>query len=109
MEFNWKFQMETIFEFQDLMDIIDGTEVKPEDEEVAKIWLKSDRKVRMLIGHALESVQVRQVMYLKTANEMWKRLQSLYELKNSTLVHLYKNSLNIRWSQERVSLLMFQS
>lgn len=84
----WKFQMETVFEFQGLMSIIDGTEVKPENAENAETWLKSDRKARMLIGHALESAQIRQVMNLKTANEMWIRLQSLYELKNSTSIHL---------------------
>src|SRR5436309_2714522 len=84
----WKFQMETVFEFQGLMGVVDGTEIKPEDPVAAEIWLKNDKKARMLIGHALESAQVRQVMNLKTANEMWMRLQSLYELKNSTSVHL---------------------
>lgn len=70
-EFNvWKFQMETVFEFHGLMGVVDGTEVKPENVEDIDVWLKSDRKARMLIGHALESSQVRHVMNLKTANEM---------------------------------------
>lgn len=78
----WKFQIETVFEFQDLMGVIDGTEVKPENEEAAN---KNDRKTRMLICHVLESVSSYES---RTANEMWLRLQSLYELKNSTSVHL---------------------
>lgn len=50
-EFNvWKFQMETVFEFQGIMGVVDGPEVKPEQPETAEIWLKNDRKARMLIG-----------------------------------------------------------
>lgn len=55
-EFNvWKFQKKTVFEFQSLMDIVDRTEVKPENKEATDIWLKNDKKTCILIDHTLES------------------------------------------------------
>ncbi|UYV62737.1 hypothetical protein LAZ67_2001760 [Cordylochernes scorpioides] len=47
----WKFQMKIILEAKDLLSITDGSEVKPEIEDIAKFseWKKKDAKSKMLL------------------------------------------------------------
>lgn len=94
----WKFQVEAYLDYNDLLDIIDGTKKKPDEvrnssgivtnEGTINEWQKLDKKARLVIGHALEANIVRQVMNLRTAHEMWSRLESLYELGNPASKHL---------------------
>lgn len=83
----WKFQMMGFLEYHGLLEIVEGTTKRPTSGDTSA-WDKLDKKARFYIGLSLESVQVRQVMNLKTAAEMWTRLESLYELKNPTSKHL---------------------
>lgn len=83
----WKFQMMGFLEYHGLLEIVDGTTKRPASGDTTA-WDKLDKKARFYIGLSLESVQVRQVMNLKTAAQMWTRLESLYELKNPTSKHL---------------------
>ena len=59
-----------------------------------------------MIGHALESTQVRQIMNLKTANEMWMRLQSLYKLRNSTSIQLLVQKFYVYKMEPRPSIVI---
>lgn len=83
----WKFQMMGFLEYHGLLEIVDGTTERPVSGDTTA-WNKLDKKARFYIGLSLEPTQVRQVMNLKTAAEMWTRLESLYELKNPTSKHL---------------------
>lgn len=82
-------------EYHGLLDIVDGSRKTP-TSTCTEEWDKLDKKARFYIGLSLESAQVRQVMNLKTAAEMWTRLELLYEL-NATSKHLLlQKFLNIK-------------
>lgn len=97
----WKFQMESYFDYHNLLSIVDGSQRKPlgplatDSQEIKNAkqyrieeWEKADKKARLVLGMALETNVVRQVMNLRSAAEMWSRLCTLYELRNPTSVHL---------------------
>ncbi|UYV82085.1 K02A2.6-like [Cordylochernes scorpioides] len=86
----WKFQMKIILEAKDLLSIIDGSEVKPEIEDIAKFseWKKKDAKSKMLITTALEFKYIQQIVNCQTSAEMWKKLSTIYELKSETNKYL---------------------
>ncbi|UYV77007.1 hypothetical protein LAZ67_14002800 [Cordylochernes scorpioides] len=86
----WKFQMKIILETKDLLSIIDGSEVKPEIEDIAKFseWKKKDAKSKMLITTALEFKYLQQIVNCQTSAEMWKKLSTIYELKSETNKYL---------------------
>ncbi|UYV65276.1 hypothetical protein LAZ67_3003777 [Cordylochernes scorpioides] len=86
----WKFQMKIILEAKDLLSITDGSEVKPEIEDIAKFsnWKKKDAKSKMLITTALEFKYLQQIVNCQTSAEMWKKLSTIYELKSETNKYL---------------------
>ncbi|UYV83979.1 hypothetical protein LAZ67_X000772 [Cordylochernes scorpioides] len=86
----WKFQMKIILEAKDLLSITDGSEVKPEIEDIAKFseWKKKDAKSKMLITTALEFKYLQQLVNCQTSAEMWKKLSTIYELKSETNKYL---------------------
>ncbi|UYV74313.1 hypothetical protein LAZ67_11002983 [Cordylochernes scorpioides] len=86
----WKFQMKIILEAKDLLSITDGSEVKPEIEDIAKFsnWKKKYAKSKMLITTALEFKYLQQIVNCQTSAEMWKKLSTIYELKSETNKYL---------------------
>ncbi|UYV74915.1 hypothetical protein LAZ67_12001794 [Cordylochernes scorpioides] len=86
----WKFQMKIILEAKDLLSITDGSEVKPEIEDIAKFsnWKKKDAKSKMLITTALEFKYLQQIVNCQTSAEMWKKLSTIYVLKSETNKYL---------------------
>ncbi|UYV67159.1 hypothetical protein LAZ67_4004146 [Cordylochernes scorpioides] len=86
----WKFQMKIILEAKYLLSITDGSEVKPEIEDIAKFsnWKKKDAKSKMLITTALEFKYLQQIVNCQTSAEMWKKLSTIYELKSETNKYL---------------------
>ncbi|UYV61250.1 hypothetical protein LAZ67_1004107 [Cordylochernes scorpioides] len=86
----WKFQMKIILEAKDLLSITDGSEVKPEIEDIAKFsnWKKKDAKSKMLITTALKFKYLQQIVNCQTSTEMWKKLSTIYELKSETNKYL---------------------
>lgn len=97
-------------EYHGLLEIVDGTRGRPIIGNTEE-WDRLDKNARFYIGLSLESVQVRQVMNLKTSTEMWNQLESLYELENATSKHLllqnffeYKMDNNISVAQHVVKI-----
>jgi len=84
----WKFQMEQFLDFHGLLEVTNGNTARPIEGAVQAAWDKADKKARFVISQALDVSQVRHVMSLSTANDMWKRLESLYEQKNPISIHL---------------------
>ncbi|UYV68993.1 hypothetical protein LAZ67_6001951 [Cordylochernes scorpioides] len=86
----WKFQMKIILEAKDLLSVTDGSEVKPEIEDIAKFsnWKKKDAKSKMLITTALKFKYLQQIVNCQTSAEMWKKLSTIYELKSETNKYL---------------------
>ncbi|UYV71452.1 hypothetical protein LAZ67_8003295 [Cordylochernes scorpioides] len=84
------FSLKIILEAKDLLSITDGSEVKPEIEDIAKFsnWKKKDAKSKMLITTALEFKYLQQIVNCQTSAEMWKKLSTIYELKSETNKYL---------------------
>lgn len=82
----WKFTTERYLDGQELFDVVSGLETKPTTAPEA--WTKKDKKAQMVIVNAIESSQVRHIMGCKTSGAMWTRLETLYEQKNATNVHV---------------------
>ncbi|XP_024876547.1 uncharacterized protein LOC112457617, partial [Temnothorax curvispinosus] len=78
----WRFQIESYLAVYDLLEVVDGTLKRPLEAARQSEWDKLDWKARLIIGNALEMNVVRQIMNLKTANEIRTRLSSLYELRD---------------------------
>lgn len=82
----WKYQMSVFLEYHGLYDIVSGREVRP--QERYENWDTTDKKAKYALTQSLELSQIRHVINCRTSNEIWTRLEALYEQKNETSVHL---------------------
>ena len=62
----WRFQIESVLAVNDLWDVVDGSRLRPDENDVAKAaarvkWDKADRKAMMYIGAYLDTKVLRQV------------------------------------------------
>ena len=67
----WKVHMKSVFVYNDLWSVVDGSEIKTEENEVE--WIRKDALALINI-----SVTQGQLMYVKKANtskEIWKKLE----------------------------------
>lgn len=89
----WKFQMKTLFDYNDLSAIVEESEMLPEEatganaaarnaERVA--WKKRDAKARFLIITACDEIQMEYLTVCDTAHDMWKKLSTIHEQRSST-------------------------
>jgi hypothetical protein len=78
----WKFQIRVILESHDLLGVVEGTEVKPQDARQLPAWLKKDAKARMFISTTMSHEQLQNVVTCASASAMWSRLLAIYERKS---------------------------
>lgn len=71
----WKLQVKVTLKGLGLYDVIDGSEVKPEEagEEYGK-WLKRDSKAQSIIVSRLSENVMIHILACHTAEQMWKKL-----------------------------------
>lgn len=74
------------FDFHGLYDVTIGKEAMVAYNSAA--WDTIDKKAKYVLTQSLELSQVRDILNCKTSNEIWSRLETLYEQKNETNVHL---------------------
>lgn len=89
----WKFQIRVILNSSDLMKVVDGTSLKPEPEAnnyaaVLETWKKNDSKAQRIIVTSMGQQAMIHIMNCATAREMWTKLETIYEHKTQTSVHL---------------------
>ncbi|XP_019700262.1 uncharacterized protein LOC109504512 [Harpegnathos saltator] len=82
----WKYQMTVYLEYYDLYDVVCGKVARPQTN--SQHWDTIDKKAKCILTQLLELQQLRHVVNCKTSNEIWSRLESVYEQKNETSVHL---------------------
>lgn len=82
----WKYQMSVYLDYHGLYEVVSGTTVK--SEQNAERWDTIDKKARFALTQSMELSQIRHIVNCKTSNEIWSRLEALYEQKNETSVHL---------------------
>ena len=99
----WQFVVRTLLEGDDLIDVCDGTFVKPVEgsdsyEANLKAWNKADKASRKLIVTTVESKPMRLIMNCKSAKEMWDKLHSVFEMKtDESLCLVQKQFFETRW------------
>lgn len=90
----WKFQLRIILKANDLFDVVLGTEKKPADTkdeqkaEKLRSWNKADCKAQKIIVMTLGQEPMLHVISCENSHQMWTKLESVYEQKSNTSVHL---------------------
>ncbi|CAI7857145.1 unnamed protein product [Closterium sp. NIES-54] len=57
----WSFKMENIFDHYDLLEVMEGTEQRPENDPEKSPWVQKSAQGYLLLGQALGSSQIRQI------------------------------------------------
>ncbi|XP_047340702.1 uncharacterized protein LOC124944484 [Impatiens glandulifera] len=78
----WKSKMEDILYCKDLYEPVEGDSAKPKEMAEAD-WIKLNRKAVGTIRQWLDDSVYHHVASEKSAHELWKKLESLYEQKTA--------------------------
>ncbi|CAI7741168.1 unnamed protein product [Closterium sp. NIES-54] len=57
----WSFKIENIFDHYDLLEVMEGTEKRPENDPEKSQWVRKSAQGYLLLGQALESSQIRHI------------------------------------------------
>ncbi|CAI7876881.1 unnamed protein product [Closterium sp. NIES-53] len=57
----WSFKMENIFDHNDLLEVMEGTEKRPENDPEKSPWVQKSAQGYLLLGQALGSSQIRHI------------------------------------------------
>ncbi|CAI7795263.1 unnamed protein product [Closterium sp. NIES-54] len=57
----WSFKMENIFDRYDLLEVMEGTEKRPENDSEKSPWVRKSAQGYLLLGQALGSSQIRHI------------------------------------------------
>ncbi|CAI7916148.1 unnamed protein product [Closterium sp. NIES-54] len=57
----WSFKMENIFDHSDLLEVMEGTENRPENNPEKSPWVRKSAQGYLLLGQALGSSQIRHI------------------------------------------------
>ncbi|CAI7907054.1 unnamed protein product [Closterium sp. NIES-54] len=57
----WSFKMENIFDHYDLLEVMEGTEKRPENDPEKSSWVRKSAQGYLLLGQALGSSQIRHI------------------------------------------------
>ncbi|CAI7916150.1 unnamed protein product, partial [Closterium sp. NIES-54] len=67
----WSFKMENIFDHYDLLEVMEGTEKRPENDPEKSPWERKSAQGYLLLGQALGSSQIR---HIKPFQQSWSSL-----------------------------------
>lgn len=94
----WRMTMEIILEKQELLGVVDGSIPNPGPADAAALadWNKKDLSARLELLLHMEDSQKQSMRMLKTAHEIWARLQTSYQRTDvSSRVNLLKKLVNL--------------
>ncbi|CAI7887107.1 unnamed protein product [Closterium sp. NIES-53] len=57
----WSFGMENVFDHYDLLEVMEGTEKRPENDPEKSLWVRKSVQGYLLLGQALGSSQIRHI------------------------------------------------
>lgn len=80
----WKFQMRAILIANDILEIVEGTERKPEDPVQKKTWIQRDAKAMFILSSSMETSQLDYLITSKSWAEMWQKLRSINEQQSES-------------------------
>lgn len=84
----WKFQTTVQLRGHGWLDILEGKRVKPEGASEISAWEAKDAKVQTLLVTRMSEEAMLHIITCTTSAEMWRKLQSVYEQKTETSVHI---------------------
>ncbi|CAI7843600.1 unnamed protein product [Closterium sp. NIES-54] len=78
----WSFKMENIFDHYDLLEVMEGTEKRPENDPEKSPWVRKSAQGYLLLGQALGSSQVRHIKpfqrELEKGPKAWAALKGVH-------------------------------
>jgi len=80
----WKFQMRAILVANDILSLVEGSEVKPEDQAQKKAWIQRDAKTMFILSSSMEIAHLDYLITCESSAEMWQKLRSIHEQQNET-------------------------
>lgn len=84
----WKFQSMILLRSQDLLKVVLGISVKPEDEIERAKWEKLDAKAQTWLVTRMSESAMMHILTCTSSAEMWKKLASVYEQTSETSIHI---------------------
>lgn len=84
----WKFQSTILLRSQELLDVVQGARVKPEDAAGKAMWEKQDAKAQTWLVTRMSENAMMHILTCSTSAEMWKKLSSVYEQTSETSIHI---------------------
>lgn len=102
----WKCQLLNLLEAHGLLDVADGTTVRPTaDADKILVWRQTNAKAKAVITNSLDYAQLEFVVELKTAKQMLDKLDALHNTKTeANKVSLLQEFYALRMSlQETVT------
>lgn len=93
----YKFQIRVIMKASELWEIVSGDSSKPEKkegekqevfDEKLKVWSLNDSKAQKYIVTSVGQEPLLHIMNCETSNQMWKKLETIYEQKSKTSIHM---------------------
>ncbi|KMQ88959.1 putative retrotransposon, partial [Lasius niger] len=85
----WKFQITAVLMANDIFNVVDGTRVKPANQQgdngaLTKAWIRDNAKAMAIIASAMENAQLKSILVCTSAKDMWDRLNRIHEQKSAT-------------------------
>ncbi|CAI7918074.1 unnamed protein product [Closterium sp. NIES-54] len=78
----WSFKMENIFDHYDLLEVMEGTEKRPENDPEKSLWVRKSAQGYLLLGQALGSSQIRHIKpfqrELEKGPKAWAALKGVH-------------------------------
>lgn len=84
----WKFQSIILLRSHDLLEVVQGTKVKPEAEAEKPRWEKLDAKAQTWLVTRMSESAMMHILTCTTSAQMWRKLASVYEQKSETTIHI---------------------
>lgn len=84
----WKFQSVILLRSQDLLDVVQGIKVKPEEATEKAKWEKLDAKAQTWLVTRMSEGAMMHILTCSTSAEMWRKLSSVYEQTSETSIHI---------------------
>ncbi|CAI7902586.1 unnamed protein product [Closterium sp. NIES-54] len=86
----WSFKMENIFDHYDLLEVMEGTEKRPENDPEKSPWMRKSAQGYLLLGEALGSSQIRYIKPFqrepKKGPKAWAALKGVHAPATAAVV-----------------------
>lgn len=91
----WKIQLISVFMHKELWGVVNGEVPKPEESERSayKLWVKRDNEAKAIITLSMERKLVLHISKCNTSEEMFKKLEKVYQAKNRANLMQVKSKL----------------